>query len=143
MTHRFQILRPDWIITVNSDFEILHDTAVIVEDNQVSSRVQFGFVADARAPFAHAIDGSLTIDPLAVVDRVTNTVTDAPAPVLVSFTPETLTARLVDGGLAVVTLSSAGSGLQEIAADPWPDAAGHATATGRLAVLLRQAAAVP
>lgn len=35
MTHRFQILRPDWIITVNSDFEILHDTAVIVEDNLI------------------------------------------------------------------------------------------------------------
>ena len=35
MTHRFQILRPDWIITVNSGFEILHDTAVIVEDNLI------------------------------------------------------------------------------------------------------------
>ena len=35
MTHRFQILCPDWIITVNSDFEILHDTAVVVEDNLI------------------------------------------------------------------------------------------------------------
>ena len=35
MTHRFQILCPDWIITVNSDFEILRDTAVVVEDNLI------------------------------------------------------------------------------------------------------------
>jgi 5-methylthioadenosine/S-adenosylhomocysteine deaminase len=37
MQHRYQILKPDWIITVNADFEILQDCAVVIEDNRVQS----------------------------------------------------------------------------------------------------------
>ena len=37
MPHRYQILKPDWIITVNADFEVLQDYAVVIEDNRIHS----------------------------------------------------------------------------------------------------------
>jgi 5-methylthioadenosine/S-adenosylhomocysteine deaminase len=37
MQHRYQILQPDWIITVNPDFEVLRDYTVVVEDNRILS----------------------------------------------------------------------------------------------------------
>ena len=37
MPHRYQILKPEWIITVNADFEVLEDFAVVIEDNRIHS----------------------------------------------------------------------------------------------------------
>jgi 5-methylthioadenosine/S-adenosylhomocysteine deaminase len=37
MQHRYQILKPDWIVTVNADFEVLQDYAVVIEDNRIQS----------------------------------------------------------------------------------------------------------
>ena len=37
MPHRYQILKPEWIITVNPDFEVLEDYAVVIEDNRILS----------------------------------------------------------------------------------------------------------
>jgi 5-methylthioadenosine/S-adenosylhomocysteine deaminase len=37
MQHKYQILQPDWIITVNPDFEVLCDFAVVIEDNRILS----------------------------------------------------------------------------------------------------------
>lgn len=71
-------------------------TFVIVEDTTLSARIDLGFVADARSPLSHGVD-AIEIDPTATVDRVAAAVADAPAPALVSFTPETLTA-LADPG---------------------------------------------
>ncbi|MAT20404.1 MAG: hypothetical protein CL419_04600 [Acidimicrobiaceae bacterium] len=71
-------------------------TFVIVEDTTLSARIDLGFVADARSPLSHRVD-AIEIDPTATVDRVAAAVADAPAPALVSFTPETLTA-LADPG---------------------------------------------
>ena len=39
MQHHYQILQPDWIVTVNADFEVLQDFAVLVEDNLIHSLV--------------------------------------------------------------------------------------------------------
>ena len=39
MTNHIQILRPDWIITVNSNFEILRDYAVVVEGNLIRTLI--------------------------------------------------------------------------------------------------------
>jgi 5-methylthioadenosine/S-adenosylhomocysteine deaminase len=39
MQHHYQILKPDWIITVNADFEVLQDYAVLIEDNRIQSLV--------------------------------------------------------------------------------------------------------
>jgi 5-methylthioadenosine/S-adenosylhomocysteine deaminase len=39
MQHHYQILKPDWIITVNADFEVLQDYAVLIEDNHIQSLV--------------------------------------------------------------------------------------------------------
>jgi 5-methylthioadenosine/S-adenosylhomocysteine deaminase len=39
MQHRYQILKPDWIITVNADFEVLQDYAVLIEDNCIHGLV--------------------------------------------------------------------------------------------------------
>jgi len=39
MQHRYQILKPDWIITVNADFEVLQDYAVLIEDNRIHGLV--------------------------------------------------------------------------------------------------------
>jgi len=35
MQHRYQIIQADWTITVNPDFEVLRDFAVVVEDNRI------------------------------------------------------------------------------------------------------------
>jgi 5-methylthioadenosine/S-adenosylhomocysteine deaminase len=37
MTAPYQILKPDWIITVNADFEVLQDYAVVIEGNRIHS----------------------------------------------------------------------------------------------------------
>lgn len=37
MQHHYQILKPDWIITVNADFEVLQDYVVVIEDNHIQS----------------------------------------------------------------------------------------------------------
>lgn len=37
MQHHYQILRPDWIITVNPTFEVLRDYAVLIEDNRIEA----------------------------------------------------------------------------------------------------------
>lgn len=37
MQHDYQILKPGWIVTVNSDFEVLRDYAVVIEDNRIHS----------------------------------------------------------------------------------------------------------
>ena len=35
MQHRYQIIQPDWTVTVNAGFEVLRDFAVVVEDNRI------------------------------------------------------------------------------------------------------------
>ena len=35
MQHRYQIIQADWTLTVNPQFEILRDYAVLVEDNRI------------------------------------------------------------------------------------------------------------
>jgi len=35
MQHRYQIIQADWTVTVNADFEVLQDFAVVVEDNRI------------------------------------------------------------------------------------------------------------
>jgi len=37
MQHRYQIIQPDWTVTVNATFEVLRDFAVVVEDNRILS----------------------------------------------------------------------------------------------------------
>ncbi len=87
-------------------------TAVMVEDDQRSSRVEFGFIADGRAPLAHTptVDATVDIDPAATVARVADALEGAPGPTLVTFTPETLTAladpRVEDGLAAIDTVRS-------------------------------------
>jgi 5-methylthioadenosine/S-adenosylhomocysteine deaminase len=39
MQHRYQILQPDWIVTVNADFEVLQDFAVLIEDNLIRNLI--------------------------------------------------------------------------------------------------------
>jgi len=67
-------------------------TGVIVEDETRGGAIDFAFVADARSPLAHRADGSIDIDPAAVVARVEAAVDEAPGSVLVQFNPETLSA---------------------------------------------------
>lgn len=97
-------------------------TAVLVEDGARSARVEFGFVADARSPLAHAADGSISIDPETVVDRITATVADTPGPALIALTPETLTALAApntEGGIAAIdTIRNLLEG-HEVPLAPW------------------------
>ena len=75
-------------------------TFVIAEDTALSARIDLGFVADAQSPLARRAD-SIELDPADAVDRVADAVNNAPAPVLISFAPETLTALAdptTDGG---------------------------------------------
>jgi len=46
MQHRYQILKPDWIITVNADFEVLQDYAVVIEDNRIHSLASVDEIRD-------------------------------------------------------------------------------------------------
>ena len=46
MQHRYQILQPDWIVTVNADFEVLQDFAVLIEDNLVRGLVPCDEIAE-------------------------------------------------------------------------------------------------
>jgi len=39
MQHRYQILKPDWVVTVNADFEVLQDFAVVIHGNRIESLV--------------------------------------------------------------------------------------------------------
>lgn len=80
-------------------------TAVIVEDDTRGATIDFGFVVDARVPLAHRADGTIDIDPSAVVEYVEDALADAPGTVLVQFNPETLTALAdpsVSGGLVAI-----------------------------------------
>ena len=75
-------------------------TFVIAEDTTLSARIDLGFVADAQSPLARRAD-SIELDPADAADRVADAVNNAPAPVLISFAPETLTALAdptTDGG---------------------------------------------
>lgn len=81
-------------LDLTDDAQVILDTLVtfvIVEDTTPSARIDLAFVADARSPLSHGVD-TIEIDPAATVGRVAAAVSDAPAPALVSFTPETLTA---------------------------------------------------
>ena len=46
MQHRYQILQPDWIVTVNSSFEVLQDYAVVIEDNRILSLTSIDEIID-------------------------------------------------------------------------------------------------
>jgi 5-methylthioadenosine/S-adenosylhomocysteine deaminase len=46
MQQRYQILQPEWIITVNSSFEVLQDYAVVIEDNRILSLTSVDEIAD-------------------------------------------------------------------------------------------------
>ena len=46
MQHRYQIVQPEWIVTVNSGFEVLQDFAVLIEDNLIHSLVPNDEIAD-------------------------------------------------------------------------------------------------
>ena len=46
MQHHYQIVQPDWIVTVNSDFEVLQDFAVLIEDNLIHSLVPNDEIVD-------------------------------------------------------------------------------------------------
>jgi len=46
MPHSYQILKPEWIITVNADFEVLQDYAVVVEDNRIHSLASVDEIRD-------------------------------------------------------------------------------------------------
>jgi hypothetical protein len=95
---------------------------VIVDDASRSSRVDFGFVADGRSPLAHQPDGTVTVDPAEVVENLTRALETAPAPVTVSFSPETLTALAdpsTDGGIgAIDTVRRVLEG-HEVPVAPW------------------------
>ncbi|MDH3634703.1 MAG: TRZ/ATZ family hydrolase [Gammaproteobacteria bacterium] len=39
MQHHYQIIQPDWIVTVNPGFEVLQDYAVVIEDNRIQELV--------------------------------------------------------------------------------------------------------
>jgi 5-methylthioadenosine/S-adenosylhomocysteine deaminase len=46
MQHRYQIVQPEWIVTVNSDFEVLRGFAVLIEDNLIHSLVPNDEIAE-------------------------------------------------------------------------------------------------
>jgi len=54
MQHHYQILQPDWIVTVNSSFEVLQDYAVVIEDNRILSLTSIDEIADL--PFYEQAD---------------------------------------------------------------------------------------
>jgi len=54
MQHHYQILQPDWIVTVNSSFEVLQDYAVVLEDNRVLSLTSIDEIVDL--PFYEQAD---------------------------------------------------------------------------------------
>ena len=39
MQARYQIIQADWTVTVNSDFEVLRDFAVVIEDNRIQTLI--------------------------------------------------------------------------------------------------------
>ena len=46
MQHRYQILQPEWIVTVNSSFEVLQDYAVVIKDNRILSLTSIDEIID-------------------------------------------------------------------------------------------------
>ena len=46
MQHRYQIIQADWTVTVNAEFEVLRDFAVVVEDNRIQSLIASDAVAE-------------------------------------------------------------------------------------------------
>ena len=99
-------------------------TAVVVEDATRGATIDLGFIADARFPLAHRADGSIDIDPDAVVERVEAAVADAPGPTLVQLNPETLTALAdpsVTGGLVAIDRIRQALDGHTIDTRPWVD----------------------
>ena len=37
MNHHYQILKPEWLLTVNPSFEVLHDYAVVIKDSYIQN----------------------------------------------------------------------------------------------------------
>ncbi len=50
MQQSYQIIQPDWIVTVNSAFEVLREHAVVLENNRIHSLVSVDEIAEL--PFA-------------------------------------------------------------------------------------------
>ena len=46
MQHRYQIIQADWTITVNPDFEVLRDFAVVLEDNRIQTLIANDEIAE-------------------------------------------------------------------------------------------------
>jgi 5-methylthioadenosine/S-adenosylhomocysteine deaminase len=46
MPHRYQIIQPDWTITVNAEFEVLRDFSVVVEDDRIHNLIANDAVAE-------------------------------------------------------------------------------------------------
>jgi len=46
MQHHYQILQPDWIVTVNAGFEVLQDYAVVIEDNRIQGLTSTDEITD-------------------------------------------------------------------------------------------------
>ncbi len=42
MAKRYQILKPDWIVTVDADFRVLRDAALVVADNRIDALLDNG-----------------------------------------------------------------------------------------------------
>ena len=97
-------------------------TAVVVDDESRSSRVDFGFLADGRSPLAHLADGTVMSDASLVVGRLAEALANAPGTALVSFTPETLTALAdssTSGGLSAIDSIRRLLDRHEIPLTPW------------------------
>jgi len=89
MQHDYQILKPGWIVTVNSDFEVLRDYAVVIEDNRIHSLTS---VDEVRQLNSHT-HASMSLmrgiaDDLSLMDWLSNHIWPAEA-------------RWVDAGFAV------------------------------------------
>ena len=46
MQQRYQILQPEWVVTVNSSFEVLQDYAVVIEDDRILSLTSLDEITD-------------------------------------------------------------------------------------------------
>jgi len=100
-------------------------TALLVADPEASVvDVNLAFVADLRIPLAHAVDQSITIDPLTLTEMMAEFAERLPPPVTVSFTPETLSALdAFDDPAGATTIASIGATLEKhsLFAAPWVD----------------------
>ncbi len=46
MAQRYQILKPDWILTVDADFAVLRDAALVIADNRIDALLDAGEIAE-------------------------------------------------------------------------------------------------